>query len=82
MSRSVIHRRLEIREQIRIYQPLTTAPDERPPVADTESHIVAALRARLKANDVQLAELKSQLRERDTITATLHGEPAHRPPAN
>ncbi|GAA2410810.1 DUF6262 family protein [Mycolicibacterium llatzerense] len=81
VSRSVIHRRPKIREQIRAYQPLTTVPDEPPPPAtDTESSIVAALRTRLKAKDAQIAELKSQLRERDTIIATLHGELAHRPP--
>ncbi|MUL79730.1 DUF6262 family protein [Mycolicibacterium sp. CBMA 226] len=81
VSRSVIHRRPTIREQIRSYQPLTPVADEPPPPAtDTESSIIAALRARLKAKDAQLSELKSQLRERDTIIATLHGELARRPP--
>lgn len=82
VSRSVIHRRPEIRELIRTYQPLTTVPDEPPPPATgTESAIIAALRTRLKAKDAQIGELKSQLRERDTIIATLHGELARRPPA-
>ncbi len=81
VSRSVIHRRHTVREQIRSYQPLTTVPDEPPPAAtDSESSIIAALRARLKAKDAALAELKSQLRERDIIIATLHGELARRPP--
>ncbi|WGI36131.1 DUF6262 family protein (plasmid) [Mycolicibacterium aubagnense] len=80
VSRSVIHRRPKVREQIRSYQPLTTVPDEPPPAAaDSESSIIAALRARLKAKDAQLAELKNQLRERDTVIATLHGELARRP---
>jgi hypothetical protein len=82
VSRSVIHRRAELREQIRTYAPLTEVPDEPPPAAiGAESSIVAALRARLKAKDAQNTELKSQLRERDTIIATLHGELARRPAA-
>lgn len=81
VSRSVIHRRPKIREQIRSYQPLTTGPDEPSPAAtDSESSIVAALRACLKAKDAQIGEMKSQLRKRDTVIATLHGELARRPP--
>lgn len=82
VSRSVIHRRPELRERIRTLAPLTEVPDEPPPPAtNSESSIIAALRTRLKAKDIQLNELKTQLRERDTIIATLHGELARRPPA-
>lgn len=80
VSRSVIHRRPALRERIKTLAPLTEIPDEPPPPADSENSINAALRIRLKAKDAQVAELKAQLRERDTIIATLHGELARRPP--
>jgi hypothetical protein len=32
--------------------------------------------------EAQIIELKTQLRERDTIIATLHGELARRPPGH
>lgn len=82
VSRSVIHRRAELREQIRSSAPLTAVPDEPPPPAtDSENSIIAALRRRLKAQDAQITTLITQLRERDHIIATLHGELAARPPA-
>lgn len=82
VSRSVIHRRPELREKIRSLQPLTAVDvdgDPPPPVADTENSIITALRTRLKTRDAQIAELKDQLRERDHIIATLHGELARKP---
>ncbi|CPZ11247.1 transposase [Mycobacteroides abscessus] len=80
VSRSVIHRRPQLREQIRTTQPLAAAPDPPPPPAtDTESSIITALRTRLKARDAQIADLKAQLRERDHIIATLHGQLAGKP---
>ncbi|RIS05862.1 DUF6262 family protein [Mycobacteroides abscessus] len=80
ISRSVIHRRRELREQISALQPLDAVPDEPPPQpVDIESSIIAALRTRLKAKEAQLAGLRAQLRERDTIIATLHGELTRRP---
>lgn len=84
VSRSVIHRRTDLREQIKALQPLEAVLDEPLPPAtgDTESSIVSALRTRLKTKEAQLAELKALLRERDTVIATLHGELARRPPAN
>lgn len=75
VSRSVIHRRTELREQIHTLQPLAAAPDPpTPPATDSESSIIAALRTRLKTRDAQITELKAQLRERDHIIAILHGE--------
>jgi DNA-binding transcriptional MerR regulator len=44
------------------------------PAPDTETSIVAALRARLTAKDTQIAELKAALRERDRTISTLHGK--------
>ncbi|MBN7413089.1 transposase [Mycobacteroides abscessus subsp. abscessus] len=84
VSRSVIHRRPELRRQINAVQPLEALPDELPPPApsDIEGSIIAALRTRLKAKDAHIADLKAQLREKDTIIATLHGELACRPPAD
>lgn len=81
VSRSVIHRRPELREKIRTLQPLTAVEgaDPPPPVADTENSIITALRTRLTTRDAQIAELKDQLRERDHIIATLHGELARKP---
>ncbi len=82
VSRSVIHRRPELLERIRLLGPLTEVSDE--PVASPaapESSIVTALRTRLKAKEIQITDLKNQLRERETIIATLHGELANRPPA-
>ncbi|AKP56675.1 DUF6262 family protein [Mycobacteroides abscessus] len=82
VSRSVIHRRPGLRQQINALQPLEAVPDE--PIASpagAESSIVAALRTRLKARDAHIADLKAQLREKDTIIATLHGELARRPPS-
>lgn len=81
VSRSVIHRRTELREQIRTLAPLAAAPDPPlpPPATDSESSIITALRTRLKAQDTQIRELKAQLRERDHIIATLHGELARKP---
>ncbi|PVA74079.1 DUF6262 family protein [Mycobacteroides abscessus] len=81
VSRSVIHRRPELRQQINALQPLQTVPDEPPPPtpAGIESSIITALRTRLKAKDAHIGDLKAQLREKDTIIATLHGELAHRP---
>lgn len=62
--------------------PLTDVLDEpSPPPADAESSIIAAPRARLKAEETQINGLKTQLRERNMIIATLHGELARRPPA-
>jgi hypothetical protein len=82
VSRSVIHRRTELRQRIRTLAPLSEVPDEPPPPAtDSENSILAALRTRLKTKENQIKELKTQLRERDTIIATLHGELARRPPA-
>jgi small-conductance mechanosensitive channel len=79
VSRSVIHRRTELRKQIHTLPPLAAAPDPAPPPAtDSESSIVAALRTRLKARDTQITDLKAQLRERDHIIATLHGELARK----
>ncbi|MBN3508360.1 transposase [Mycolicibacterium septicum] len=80
VSRSVIHRRPELREKIRNLQPLTPVDvdDPPPPAADTENSIITALRTRLKTRDSQIAELKDQLRERDHIIATLHGELARK----
>ncbi|GJJ22019.1 DUF6262 family protein [Mycolicibacterium mageritense] len=81
VSRSVIHRRKELRKQIRSYQPLTAVSNDVPPTdPNSESSIVAALRSRLKQREAQIAELKAQLRERDHIIATLHGELARTPP--
>ncbi|WP_025088312.1 DUF6262 family protein [Mycobacteroides abscessus] len=81
VSRSVIHRRTELRKQIRTFPPLTAAPDPPPPPATgSENGVIAALRIRLKARDAQITELKAQLRERDHVIATLHGELARRPP--
>lgn len=72
MSRSVIHRRKQLRKQIRSYQPLSTLSGDAPLLDPTcESSIVAALRSRLKQQEAQIAELKAQLRERDHIIATL-----------
>lgn len=84
VSRSVIHRRPELRQQINALQPLEALPDESPlPAAvDIEGSIIAALRTRLKTKEAQIAYLKSQLREKDTIIATLHGELACRPPVD
>ncbi|GAB4685940.1 hypothetical protein MOKP106_40320 [Mycobacterium avium subsp. hominissuis] len=80
VSRSVIHRRTELRKQIHTLPPLAAVPDPAPPPAtDSESSIIAALRTRLKARDTQITELKAQLRERDHIIATLHGELARKP---
>jgi hypothetical protein len=82
VSRSVIHRRPELVERIHSLAPMTEVMDE--PVAcaaASESSIVTALRSRLKAKEIQINDLKNQLRERETIIATLHGELANRPPA-
>lgn len=76
VSRSVIHRRVELREQISKYQPVTVVLDDPPPSSpiDSESSIVAALRTRLTARETQINDLKKQLRDRDNVIATLHGE--------
>ena len=67
---------------IRTLAPFTEVPNDPPcPAADSESSILAALRSRLKATETQISELKNQLRERDNIIATLHGELSKRPPA-
>lgn len=81
VSRSVIHRRTALRKQIGTFPPLTAAPDPPPPPpTDSENGVIAALRVRLKARDAQITELKAQLREREHVIATLHGELARRPP--
>ena len=48
-------------------------PDDTPPPPDTETSIIAALRARLTAKDTQIAQLKATLRDRDRTIAALHG---------
>lgn len=84
VSRSVIHRRPELRQQINALQLLEAVPDEPAPLTptDIESSIIAALRTRLKAKEAHIADLKGQLREKETIIATLHGELACRPLAD
>ena len=58
---------------IRAHRPAAALSDD-PPPPETETSIVAALRARLTAKDTQIAELRAALRERDRTIATLHGE--------
>jgi hypothetical protein len=59
---------------IRAHRPVAAVPDDMPSPMDTESSIVAVLRARLTAKDHQIAQLKAALRERDRTIATLHGD--------
>lgn len=83
VSRSVIHRRHDLRQQIEALHNARTVnpvPDDAPPPAtDSDNSIIAALRIRLKAREAKITELKAQLRERDHIIATLHGELARKP---
>jgi len=58
---------------IRAHRPAAALSDY-PPPPETETSIVAALRARLTAKDTQIAELNAALRERDHTIAALHGE--------
>jgi hypothetical protein len=57
---------------IRAHRPVAALSDD-PPPPETETSIVAALRAR-PAKDTQIAELNAALRERDHTIAALHGE--------
>ena len=60
---------------IRAHRPVAAVTDDpAPPPPDTETSIVAALRARLTAKDAQIADLKAALRERDRTISVLHGE--------
>jgi predicted nucleotidyltransferase len=59
---------------IRAHRPIAAVTDYSPVSPDTESSIIAALRARLTAKDHQIAQLRAALRERDHTIATLHGE--------
>ena len=68
-----IYRREDLVALIRAHRPVTTLPDDKPPTPDTETSIVAALRARLTAKDTQIAQLKATLRERDRTISALHG---------
>jgi hypothetical protein len=68
-----IYRREDLVALIRAHRPVNTLPDDKPPTPDTETSIVAALRARLTAKDTQIAQLKATLRERDRTIAALHG---------
>jgi capsule polysaccharide export protein KpsE/RkpR len=67
-------RREDLVALIRAHRPVAAVPDDSPLPADTETSIVAALRARLTAKDTQIAQLKAALRERDRTIAALHGE--------
>jgi hypothetical protein len=74
VTRKSIYRREDLVALIRAYRPVAAVPDDSPLPADTETSIVAALRARLTAKDTQIAQLKAALRERDRTIAALHGE--------
>ncbi len=74
VSRTAIHRRKELLALIRAHRPLEAVHDDTTPPPTTENSIVAALRSRLIAKDTQIAELKTQLRQRDQTIAVLHGE--------
>lgn len=74
VSRTAIHRRKELLALIRAHRPLEAVRDDTTPPPPTENSIVAALRSRLIAKDTQIAELKTQLRQRDQTIAVLHGE--------
>jgi hypothetical protein len=74
VTRKSIYSRDDLVALIRAHRPVTALPDDASPQPDTETSIVAALRARLTAKDAQVADLKAALRERDRTIATLHGE--------
>jgi hypothetical protein len=74
VTRKSIYRREDLVALIRAHRPVAAVPDDSPLPADTETSIVAALRARLTAKDTQIAQLKAALRERDRTIAALHGE--------
>lgn len=74
VTRKSIYQRHDLVALIRAHRPVATVPDDKPSLPDTETSIVAALRARLTAKDTQIAQLKSTLRDRDRTIATLHGE--------
>jgi hypothetical protein len=73
VTRKSIYRRDDLVALIRAHRQVTAVPDDHPP-PDTETSIIAALRARLTAKDTQIAQLKADLRERDRTIAALHGE--------
>ena len=74
VTRKSIYLRDDLVALIRAHRPVTAVPGSPPPRHETETSIVAALRARLTAKDTQIAELKATLRERDRTIAILHGQ--------
>lgn len=75
VTRKSIHSRPELLAQIDAHKTLSAVPTElSPPPDGAESSIVAALRNRLTAKDIQLAQLRAELRDRDNIIAVLQGE--------
>lgn len=58
VTRKSIYQRHDLVALIRAHRPVATVPDDKPPPPDTETSIVAALRARLTAKDTQIAQLK------------------------
>lgn len=74
VTRKSIYRRDDLVALIRAHRPVAAVTDDPAPPPDTETSIVAALRARLTAKDAQIADLKAALRERDRIISVLHGE--------
>lgn len=74
VTRKSIYQRHDLVALIHAHRPVAAVPDDKPPPPDTESSIVAALRARLTAKDTQIAELRAALRQRDRTIAALHGQ--------
>ncbi len=74
VTRKSIYRHDDLVARIRAHRPVEAVTDDPPESVDSQTSIVAALRARLTAKDAQIAELKAAVRERDEIIAALHGE--------
>lgn len=74
VTRKSIHRRKDVLALIRAERPLAAVTDNIAPATGTDTSIVAALRARLRAKDAQISDLNAALRERDHTIALLHGQ--------
>lgn len=72
VTRKSIYQRHDLVALIRAHRPVATVPDDKPPPPDTETSIVAALRARLTAKDTQIAQLK---KKQPCATATAQSPP-------
>lgn len=71
VSRKTIYQHADLREQIRAHA--NTRPPTPEPAA-TDNSIISALRAQLTATEFEVKKLKDEVKEEDSLIATLYGQ--------